>query len=306
MNEVKEIIVTKDNEGQRLDLFCNQIEENLGRKYVKELIKEGSILLNNQKVKASKKLKENDLIYIEYQPPKEIEVEPEDIPINILFEDKDVIVINKDIGMVVHPAPGNQNGTLVNALMFHTKDLSGINGILRPGIVHRIDKDTSGILVVVKNDKAHLSLSKQFSDHSINREYLALVEGIIDKDKGTIDMPIGRDPNNRLRRKAQLNNSKEAITHFEVIKRFEEGYTLCKFKLETGRTHQIRVHMKEIGHPLVGDPLYNNKDPFKLNGQFLHARKLGFIHPSKNEYIEFETDIPEVFSEVLNKLTPLK
>ncbi len=307
MNTKHSFIVDESGEGKRFDVFVAEKEEELGRNYVKQLIKDGYIVVNNQVEKPSKKLSQGDEIIVEFKPPQKLEdIEPQNLPIDIIYEDSDVILVNKPAKMVVHPAPGSPKYTLVNALLYHTKDLSGINGILRPGIVHRIDKDTTGILVVAKNDNAHLFLSKQFEEHSINREYIALVEGIVENQKGTIDMPIGRDPNNRIKRRVQAENSKNAVTHFEVLEYYQEGYTLCKFHLETGRTHQIRVHMKEIGHPLVGDPLYNNKDPFDLNGQFLHARKLGFIHPGSEEYIEFQAELPEKLKAVLRKLTPIE
>ena len=228
-------------------------------------------------------------------------MQAENIPLDVIYEDSDVIVINKSQDMVVHPAPGNYSGTLVNALLYHCRDLSGINGVLRPGIVHRIDKDTSGALVVAKNDNAHNSLAMQLKDHSMTRSYLALVEGIIKQDEGSIDEPIGRHPKDRIKM-AVVENGKKAITHYKVIERFD-NYTLVECNLETGRTHQIRVHMAKIGHPLVGDLVYGfKKQRFNLKGQVLHAKRLGFIHPSTNEYMEFVSPLPDYFEKLITKL----
>ncbi|MNZ94466.1 Ribosomal large subunit pseudouridine synthase D [compost metagenome] len=220
---------------------------------------------------------------------------------DVYYEDADVIVVNKQRCMVVHPAPGHASGTLVNALMYHCKDLSGINGELRPGIVHRIDKDTSGLLMAAKNDKAHASLAAQLKDHSVTRKYVALVHGHVNHDQGTVDAPIGRDPHDRKMYTVQERNSKHAVTHFQVLERFGD-YTLLELKLETGRTHQIRVHMKFIGHPLVGDPLYGRSKGIKMDGQALHAAVLGFIHPTTGEYMEFSAPIPEDMEHVLHSL----
>ena len=235
--------------------------------------------------------------------PIELDVEPEDIDLNIVYEDEDVIVLNKPQGVVVHPAPGNYSGTLVNGLLYHCKDLSGINGVIRPGIVHRIDKDTSGILVIAKNDDAHNHLAKQFKDHSIKREYYALVEGKFSKIEGTVDKPIVRNKKDRLKM-AIVEDGKRAVTHYNVLEQYNNGTALVKCTLETGRTHQIRVHMAYIGHPLVGDPLYNSnkKQKFKLQGQVLHAKTLGFIHPRSNEYIEFDSELPKYYLELLENI----
>ena len=232
---------------------------------------------------------------------RELEVEPENIPLDIRYEDEDVIVINKPKGMVVHPANGNQNGTLVNALLYHCKDLSGINGVLRPGIVHRIDKDTTGLLIVAKNDMAHASLSKHLQTKSVNRLYYALVHGVIPHDFGTIDAPIGRDVNDRQKMAVTASNSKDARTHFKVIERFKE-YTLVECRLETGRTHQIRVHMQYIGHPVVGDEKYSYRKTMKTGGQLLHAHQLTFVHPRTNETITVEAPLPTQFEEILEEL----
>ena len=228
-------------------------------------------------------------------------IKPENIPIEILYEDDDIIIVNKVQGMIVHPAPGVYSGTLVNALLYHCKDLSGINGVVRPGIVHRIDKDTSGILVIAKNDFAHVKLSEDFKKHSITREYVAITEGVIKSDSGTIDKPLARDPKERIKI-AIVEGGRRAITHYFVEKRFKSN-TMVRCTLETGRTHQIRVHMASIGHPLVGDPVYGyKKQKFKVNGQMLHAAKLGFIHPTKGTYMEFTSDVPKEFQKVLQAL----
>lgn len=304
MKETQFIELIVEEAGKRLDVYCSEQVPEIGRTFIQKLIKDGKVQVNGKKAKASYKVKNNDQINLEIEPPKEISAEPQDIPLDIVYEDSDLIVVNKPQGLVVHPAPGTPDGTLVNALLFHTKDLSGIGGELRPGIVHRIDKDTSGLLVVAKNDKAHHFLSSLLEKHDIEREYVALVKGLVENNSGTINMPIGRDPKDRKKRAVTNINSKEAITHFKVLKRYQDGYTLCKFNLETGRTHQIRVHMKEIGHPIVGDPVYGGDRgiPFETNGQLLHARKLGFIHPESGEKLLFEAEIPEHFQKVLDQL----
>ena len=297
--------VETNHEGKRLDLFCTTCCDHLSRKFVKEIIDNGGILVNGIQKKASYKIKKDEIVDITIPEIKPCSVEPENIPLDIVYEDQDVIVVNKPSGMVVHPAPGNRSGTLVNALMFHTKDLSGINGVSRPGIVHRIDKDTSGLLMVAKNDGAHQSLAEQLAVHSILRQYRGLVKGVVEPNKGTVDMPIGRDPKNRIRM-AALEGGKPAVTHFEVIQRFAR-YTLMTFQLETGRTHQIRVHMQAIGHPLAGDPLYggDRDNPFKTQGQCLHAEKLGFVHPKTGEKMDFYVPLPEAFQMILNQLNRL-
>ena len=261
------------------------------------------LLVNNNEVKSNYKLRNHDEIIVSMPEPIELDVEPEDIDLNIVYEDEDVIVLNKPQGVVVHPAPGNYSGTLVNGLLYHCKDLSGINGVIRPGIVHRIDKDTSGILVIAKNDDAHNHLAKQFKNHSIKREYYALVEGKFSKIEGTVDKPIGRNKKDRLKM-AIMEDGKRAVTHYNVLEQYNNGTALVKCTLETGRTHQIRVHMASIGHPLVGDPLYNSnkKQKFKLQGQVLHAKTLGFIHPRSNEYIEFDSELPKYYLELLENI----
>ena len=295
------IVVDKSFEGKRLDSFLAEYYEDKSRNYFQNLIDDEKVLVNNKVAKGKYKIKEGDNIYIEQVQPKILEVVPEDIPLKILYEDEDVIVINKPQDMVVHPAPGNYSGTLVNALLYHCTDLSGINGVIRPGIVHRIDKDTSGILVVAKNDFAHNALADQLKEHSMNRIYVALCEGNLKEDTLIINKPIGRNPKNRLKM-GVVADGKEAKTHVFVKERFKE-HTLVQCKLETGRTHQIRVHMASIGHPLVGDPLYGfKKQKFNLQGQVLHAYLLGFIHPRTKEYMEFKSDIPEYFKELLKKI----
>lgn len=296
------LIVDKNNEGTRIDKYLSDMLNGKSRSFIQGLIEKENIKVNDKLIKSNYKVKSSDVIEITIPEAEVLKVEPENIDIDILYEDKDVIVVNKSQGMVVHPAPGNYNKTLVNALLFHCKDLSSINGVIRPGIVHRIDKDTSGVLVVAKNDNSHNKLAMQLKDHSMNREYYALVEGRFKKDAGTIDKPLARDKKNRLKI-AITEDGRRAVTHYEVLERYDAGYTLIKCKLETGRTHQIRVHMASLGHPLVGDPLYGfKKQRFKLKGQMLHAKKLGFIHPSKEEYMEFVTELPDYFEEVLQKL----
>ncbi len=294
-------VVDEKDQGIRIDKYLSEVFNDKSRSFIQGLIEKENIKVNNKIPKSNYKVKSSDEIEVMIDEPELLNVDPEDIPIDILYEDEDVVVVNKQQGMVVHPAPGNYNGTLVNALLFHCTDLSSINGVVRPGIVHRIDKDTSGVLVVAKNDESHNKLSEQLKDHSMKREYYALVEGRIKNDKGTIDKPLARNKKDRLKI-GIVEDGKRAVTHYEVIERYN-GYTLIKCILETGRTHQIRVHMASIGFPLVGDPLYGfKKQKFKLKGQMLHAKTLGFIHPSKNEYIEFTTELPEYFQIILDKL----
>ncbi len=287
--------------GTRLDVFISNKLENKSRSYIQGIIEGETVTVNNKCRKSNYKLKLADEVIISIPEPIELNIKAENIPLQVIYEDSDVIVINKPQDMVVHPAPGNYSGTLVNALLNHCSDLSGINGVLRPGIVHRIDKDTSGALVVAKNDNAHNSLAQQFKEHSAKRSYLALVEGIIKQDHGTIDEPIARHPIDRIKM-AVVQSGKTAVTHYKVIERFE-SYTLVECNLETGRTHQIRVHMAKIGHPLVGDSVYGyKKQRFNLKGQALHAKMLGFIHPSTNEYMEFVSPLPDYFEKLIAKL----
>jgi 23S rRNA pseudouridine1911/1915/1917 synthase len=293
--------VDEDSVGTRLDVFISNKFENKSRSHVQGIIDGGAAFVNGKIRKSNYKLKVGEIIVLSIPEAVELNVAAENIPLDVIYEDSDVIVINKPQDMVVHPAPGNYSGTLVNALLYHCRDLSGINGILRPGIVHRIDKDTSGALVVAKNDIAHNSLAAQLKDHSMTRSYLALVEGIIKQDEGTVNEPIGRHPKDRIKM-AVVESGKKAITHYKVIERFE-SYTLVECNLETGRTHQIRVHMAKIGHPLVGDIVYGfKKQRFNIKGQVLHAKMLGFIHPSTNEYMEFVSPLPDYFEKIIIKL----
>lgn len=293
--------ITSEEVNKRIDKYLSEVIENKSRSFIQGLIDNDNIKVNDKLIKSNYKLKLNDIIEVNLPEPLELEVKAEDIKLDIVYEDHDVIVVNKPQGMVVHPAPGNYTGTLVNALLYHCKDLSGINGVIRPGIVHRIDKDTSGILVVAKNDNSHNFLAAQLKDHSMKREYYALVEGRVKNDIGTINEKLGRDPKDRIKM-AIVKEGREAITHYEVLENYDYT-TLVKCNLETGRTHQIRVHMAHIGHPLVGDPVYGYKrSKFKLMGQMLHAKTLGFIHPTTKEFLEFSTELPSYFKNIIEKL----
>jgi 23S rRNA pseudouridine1911/1915/1917 synthase len=296
-----EFKVDESEVGQRLDVFISGKLENKSRSHIQGIIAGGTAIVNGKSRKSNYKLKIEEEVSLTIPEPVELNVKAENITLDVIYEDSDVIVINKPQDMVVHPAPGNYSGTLVNALLNHCKDLSGINGILRPGVVHRIDKDTSGALVVAKNDIAHNSLASQFKEHSAKRSYVALVEGIIKIDEGTIDKPIGRNPNDRIKM-GVVESGKRAVTHYKVIERFE-SHTLVECNLETGRTHQIRVHMAKIGHPLVGDMVYGyKKQRFNLIGQALHAKMLGFIHPTTKNYMEFTSPLPDYFEKLIDKL----
>ncbi|MBS3994799.1 MAG: RluA family pseudouridine synthase [Alkaliphilus sp.] len=291
------------DEDTRLDIYLASQLLDMSRNYVQKLIEQGNVLVNGVVHGVKKyKVKDDDIIEVYIPAPSVLNIQAENLPIDIIYDDDDVLVVNKPQGMVVHPATGNYTGTLVNALLYHCKTLSSINGIVRPGIVHRIDKDTSGLLMIAKNDIAHRSLAAQLKEHSINRIYLALVHGNIQEEKGTIHAPIGRHPMDRLKMAVVDNNGKDAITHFSVNKRFG-NYTLVEVKLETGRTHQIRVHMNYIRHSLVGDLVYGpQKEKFKLKGQALHAYTIGFIHPVKKEYMEFKADLPDYFQKLLKMI----
>ncbi|MCH5298318.1 MAG: RluA family pseudouridine synthase [Ruminococcus sp.] len=295
-----------ESAGIRVDKYLSEMFEDITRSAIVGLIESGNVIINNKTTAKNYKLKEGDDIEVTVPDPVEYEAKAENIPLDIVFEDDDLLVVNKPKGMVVHPAPGNYEGTLVNALMYHCKDnLSGINGVLRPGIVHRIDKNTSGLLIVAKNDKAHKHLAEQIKEHSFTREYEAVVIGNIKDDRGTVDAPIGRHHIDRKRMTVTDRNSKTAVTHYEVIARYN-GYTHIRCILETGRTHQIRVHMAYIGHPVSGDDVYGNKrEKTNFDGQCLHARKIGFIHPSTGEYMEFVSQLPEYFRKFLSKLENL-
>lgn len=299
--EVYDWLIEEEDAGVRVDKFLTEQFEEWSRTQIQQWIKEGFVLVEGNPVKANYKLAEEDELILKVPPLRELELQPESIPLDIVYEDQDVVVINKPRGMVVHPAPGHYSGTLVNALLAHCDDLSGINGVFRPGIVHRIDKDTSGLIMAAKNDLAHDSLARQLKNHTVQRIYAALVHGKIPHDKGTIDAPIGRDPKDRKKMTATNKNSKTAVTHFVVKERFAE-YTLIECKLETGRTHQIRVHMQYIGHPLVGDPLYGPKKTLNINGQALHAKIIGFEHPRTGNYLEFEAPLPEDMEILIEEL----
>lgn len=290
------------DENIRIDKFIASHLEGVTRSRIQKLIDEGNVLVDGKNVKSNYKLKSGQNIEITVPEAKPLDVKAEEIALDIVYEDEHLLVVNKPQNMVVHPAAGNYEGTLVNALMHHCGDsLSGINGVIRPGIVHRIDKDTSGLLLVAKDDATHIGLSEQIKEHSLTRKYIAIVHGNFKNDEGTVDAPIGRHPTDRKRMCITEKNSKNAVTHYRVLRRFME-YTLVECKLETGRTHQIRVHMASLGHPVMGDKTYGvKKEKYNLSGQLLHAKIVGFIHPVTNEYMEFETDIPERFNKFLNK-----
>lgn len=294
--------VESENAGERLDIFLAGENPELSRSHIQKLIAGGQVTVNGNLARASYRVKAGDEVMVNIHPPRELQVLPEDIPLDIYYEDEDVVVINKPRGMVVHPAEGNYSGTLVNALLYHCRDLSGVNGILRPGIVHRLDKETSGLIMAAKNDFAHLKLARQLKDRRVTRRYIALAHGNFKEDRSTIDAPIGRHPRERQRMAVVARGGRRAVTHYTVRERFGQ-YTLLELKLETGRTHQIRVHMAYLGHPLVGDLKYGPARPhFGLQGQFLHAAVLGFVHPKKREYLEFTSPLPVELQEVLHKL----
>ncbi|MCM1185973.1 MAG: RluA family pseudouridine synthase [Lachnoclostridium sp.] len=294
--------ITEELEDERIDKCMSLLIDSLSRSFIQKLIKEEKVLVNGGAVKGSYRVKAEDEVFFLLPEAVEPDIEPEEIPLDILYEDKDVIVVNKPKGMVVHPAAGHYNGTLVNALLFHCKaELSGINGVMRPGIVHRIDKDTTGSVIACKNDKAHESIAKQLKNHSVVRRYHAVCYGVLKEEEGIIDKPLGRHPKDR-KKIAVRADGKRAVTHYRVLERFDK-YTYVECELETGRTHQIRVHMASIGHPLVGDEVYSGqKCPFKLEGQTLHAKILGFRHPTTGDYIETDAPLPEYFRRLLEKL----
>ena len=289
--------------GVRLDAFLADEIESLSRSFLQKLIKEECILVNGTPVKSNYRLAGGDVITLTIPEPEPMDAAAEPIPLDIVYEDEDILFVNKPKGMVVHPAPGHYTGTLVNGLLYHCQGaLSGINGVQRPGIVHRIDRDTTGLLVVCKNDFAHQQVAKQLAEHSITRKYRAIVHGVIHENRGTINEPIGRNKQNRLKMGIDLMNGKQAITHYTVLQRYLKfSYVECQ--LETGRTHQIRVHMTHIHHPILGDPLYGNqKSPFHLDGQTLHAMVLGLHHPRTGQYLEFEAPLPDYFTNLLTKM----
>lgn len=302
LEEELEFVVESEFSGQRVDKYVNEsMDEAVSRTQVQAWIKDGFVLVNGERVKPNYKLAEGDRVAVTVPPVEETRIEPEPIPLDVVYEDRDVIVVNKPRGMVVHPSAGHASGTLVNALLYHCKDLSGINGEYRPGIVHRIDKDTSGLIMAAKNDVAHRGLAEQLKEHSVTRRYIAIVHGNIPHEQGTIDAPIGRDPKDRKLFTVTDRNAKRAVTHFRVLERLN-GFTLLELQLETGRTHQIRVHMKYIGYPLVGDPVYGRGKDREMDGQALHAATLGFIHPVSGEYLEFTAPIPDDMAGVLHRL----
>lgn len=295
--------ITEQLEDERIDKCLAELIDSLSRSFIQKLIKENAVSVNGVPVKGSYRVKTDDRVSFYLPEAVEPDIEPEDIPLDILYEDKDVIVVNKPKGMVVHPAAGHYTGTLVNALLYHCgSELSGINGVMRPGIVHRIDMDTTGSVIACKNDAAHNCIAEQLKEHSITRKYRAICYGVLKEEEGTIDKPIGRHPTDRKKMAVNEKNGKRAVTHYKVLKHFEK-YTYVECMLETGRTHQIRVHMASIGHPLLGDEVYSDrKVPFKLQGQTLHAMTLGFRHPSTGEYIETNAPLPEYFEHLLEIL----
>jgi len=298
--QIETFEVDFENEGERLDKYISMLFPEQSRSFFQKIIKDGHVTVNDKPEKANCRLKVEDLVRVEIPDAVETQILPENIPLEILYEDDDLLVVNKPKGMVVHPSAGHYSGTLVNAIMYHCKDsLSGINGEIRPGIVHRIDMDTTGSLIVCKNDEAHVAVAEQIKVHSVNRIYRGIVYGVVKDDEGVIHAPIGRHPVERKKMAINEKNGKDAITHYKVLERFDK-YTYMEFKLETGRTHQIRVHMSSIGHPLLGDTLYSNgKSPYKLQGQTLHAMVIGFNHPKSGEYIEISAPLPEYFEKIL-------
>lgn len=297
---LRKYIVASKDKGVRLDKYLKSYNDDVSRAFITNLINDSKILVNNNPSKASYLVCEGDVIDILETKPKDMELKAQDLNLNIVYEDDTVVVVDKPTGMVVHPAAGNLDNTLVNGLLYEVLDLQGIKGEVRPGIVHRIDKNTSGLLMVAKNDLAVKDLEEQLKNHTVTRLYVGLVAGVISEDRGRIDAPIGRDPMDR-KKMAVVKDGKPAITNFKVLERYKKA-TLCEFKLETGRTHQIRVHMKYIGHPLVGDPEYGNKKLVSETGQYLHAKVLGFIHPKTKKYMEFTSELPEYFTQYLNTL----
>lgn len=299
---MENVIVNENDKGKRLDIYIAENFNELSRTMIKKLIESNNILVNDKSEKVSYKVQANDNISIDVPEAKETKLKAQEIPLDIIYEDSDIIVVNKPKGMVVHPANGNPDGTLVNAILAICKNsLSGIGGELRPGIVHRLDKDTSGLIIVAKNDNAHINMSEQIKERNVKKTYIALVRGNVPEEEATINMPIGRSTKDR-KKMAVTKNGKQAITHFKVLKRYSK-YTLLEIKIETGRTHQIRVHMAEIGYPVVGDAVYSNgKNEFGIEGQMLHAYKLEFMHPITNKHMELTAPLPQYFEEILKKL----
>ena len=303
---IKKIQVKAINEKIRLDAYISKEIEDLSRSMIQKLLEEDKINVNGKIEKPSYKVQEGDIIEVSIEKPKEVKIEAQDIPLDIIYEDNDILVVNKQKGLVVHPANGNPDGTLVNAIMAHCKDsLSGIGGELRPGIVHRLDKDTSGLLIIAKNDKAHIQVSEQIKNREVKKTYIALVRGTIAEDEATINMPIGRSTKDR-KKMAVTKDGKEAVTHFKVLNRYttnKGSYTLLEIKIDTGRTHQIRVHMAEIGHPVIGDSVYSNgKNEFGVEGQCLHAKRLEFVHPITGKEMKLEAPLPKYFQNIIVQL----
>lgn len=300
---IRQFVASEELSGVRIDKCLAEAFAELSRSYLQKLLKSECVLVNGKPVKSNYRVNAGDSVELEVPEAVEPEIVPEKMDLDIVYEDKDVVIVNKPKGMVVHPAAGHYSGTLVNGLMEHCKDeLSGINGVMRPGIVHRIDMDTTGLLIVCKNDKAHNEIARQLKEHSITRRYRAIVHGVVKEDEGTVDAPIGRHPVDRKKMSINEKNGREAVTHYRVLERFRQ-FTYIECRLETGRTHQIRVHMASIHHPLLGDVVYGPaKCPYKLQGQTLHAGVLGFVHPETGEYMEFEAPLPEYFEELLKKL----
>ena len=303
---IKKIQVRVINEKIRLDAYISKEIEDLSRSMIQKLLEEDKINVNGKIEKPSYKVQEGDIIEVTIEEPKEVKIEAQDIPLDIIYEDNDILVVNKQKGLVVHPANGNPDGTLVNAIMAHCKDsLSGIGGELRPGLVHRLDKDTSGLLIIAKNDKAHIQVSEQIKNREVKKTYIALVRGTIAEDEATINMPIGRSTKDR-KKMAVTKNGKDAVTHFRVLNRYttnKGSYTLLEIKIDTGRTHQIRVHMAEIGHPVIGDSVYSNgKNEFGVEGQCLHAKRLEFVHPITGKEMKLEAPLPEYFKKIVEQL----
>lgn len=303
--EILEFQVMEEESNQRIDKYLSIHMADSSRSYIQKLIKDGNVTIEEKPVKANYKVASGNRIAVRVPEPEQLDIVPENIPLDILYEDSDIIVINKGKGMVVHPAAGHYSGTIVNGLLYHCKDeLSGINGVMRPGIVHRIDMNTTGVIVICKNDKAHNFIAAQLKEHSITREYHAIVYNHFSETEGKVDAPIGRHPVERKKMAINYKNGKNAVTHYEVIQNLKQNFAYIKCHLETGRTHQIRVHMASIQHPLLGDDVYGPKRSiYQLQGQTLHAKTLGFIHPTTNEYVEFSAPLPDYFSDLLRKLS---